>query len=111
MVNLDASGTTTLSISDVDNGSYDDCGLTHVSFVSGSLTSSLLYSCSDVGSQTVNVFALDDSGNESLSSFTFTVADIIAPTFTTTSPSLYLDVNGNATLTASDIITSVVEKL
>jgi len=109
VVNLDASGTTTLSISDVDNGSYDDCGLTHVSFVSGSLTSSLLYSCSDVGSQTVNVFALDDSGNESLSSFTFTVADIIAPTFTTTSPSLYLDVNGNATLTASDIITSVVE--
>ena len=109
VVNLDASGATTLSISDVDNGSYDDCGLTHVSFVSGSLTSSLSYSCSDVGSQTVNVYALDDNGNESLSSFTFTVADIIAPTFTTTSPSLYLDVNGNATLTASDIITSVVE--
>src|SRR6056300_1403548 len=33
VVNLDASGATTLSISDVDNRSYDDCGLTHVSFV------------------------------------------------------------------------------
>ena len=109
VVNLDASGATTLSISDVDNGSYDDCGLTHVSFVSGSLTSSLLYSCSDVGSQTVNVYALDDNGNESVTSFNFTVADIIAPTFTTTSPTLYLDVSGNATLTTSDIITSVVE--
>ena len=109
VINLDASGTTTLSISDVDNGSYDDCGLTHVSFASGSLNSSLSYSCSDVGSQTVNVYALDDNGNESVTAFTFTVADIIAPSFTTTSPTLYLDVNGNATLTTSDIITSVVE--
>lgn len=109
VVNLDASGATTLSISDVDNGSYDDCGLTHVSFASGSLTSSLSYNCSDVGSQTVNVYALDDNGNESVTSFTFTVVDIIAPTFTTTSPTLYLDVNGNVTLTTSDIITSVVE--
>ena len=109
VINLDASGTTTLSISDVDNGSYDDCGLTHLSFASGSLNSSISYSCSDEGSQTVNVYALDDSGNESVTTFTFTVADIIAPTVTTTSPTLYLDVNSNATLTTSDIITSVVE--
>ena len=102
-IDLDASGSATLNISDVDNGSYDDCGLTHVSFTSGSLTTSLPYSCSDLGSNTVNVYALDDNGNESVTSFTFTVEDNINPTAIAQNITVQLDANGQASITTADV--------
>ncbi|UOY07159.1 BspA family leucine-rich repeat surface protein [Muricauda sp. SCSIO 64092] len=68
-VELDISGSTTVTTADVDNGSSDNSG--------GTLTLSLdrtSFSCSDVGENIVTLTATDESGNPTLCTATVTVA-------------------------------------
>jgi|GEM_PF-895015 len=96
-VNLDASGNATITSADVNNGSSDNC-----SIVSLSLSDSV-FSCADTGSNTVTLTAVDGSGNTSSSTCIVTIADATAPVLNTQSATLYLDANGDANLTVSQV--------
>lgn len=94
---LDNSGQTSITVSDIDNGSTDDCG------IQNSTLNINNFDCSDVGANKVMLTVTDVNGNFATDSATVTVADTIAPAVATQNTTLYLDYNGNATLNASQI--------
>ena len=74
-VNLDASGSVTITTADVDNGSSDNCTFT----LSLDKTS---FDCTNLGANTVTLTATDGSGNTHSVTATVTVEDNIDPTIT-----------------------------
>ena len=96
-LNLDATGNATITASDIDNGSGDNCSLASLSL------SKTTFNCSNIGQNTVILTGTDASGNPSTCATTVTVVDNILPTMTCKSIVLNLDATGNATITASDI--------
>lgn len=100
-VQLDASGDATISVSDVNDGSSDDCTS------AGNLILSLdksSFTCADLGMNTVNLTVEDASGNQSTASATITVEDQITPTVNTQNITVQLDaLNGNASITTTQI--------
>ena len=64
---LASDGSGTLSVSDLDNGTYDNCGEVSLSVSPTSFT------CSDLGEQTVILTATDSNGNSSSRNATITV--------------------------------------
>ena len=96
-VQLDANGDASISASDIDNGSSDNCAID---------TSSLNVSnfdCNDIGDNTVTLTVTDTSGNSSSSTAVVTVEDNIAPTVITQDIAVQLDANGDANISVSDI--------
>jgi len=94
---LDASGTATITTTDINNGSLDICGAPILSL------SKSTFSCADVGANTIQLIAQDVNNNLDSSSAVVTVVDIIKPTVITNNITVYLDVTGNVTITAADI--------
>ncbi len=94
---LDANGQGTIQLSDINNGSTDNCGIATTSL---DITS---FDCSDLGANTVSLTVEDGSGNTSTSNATVTVVDNIAPNVITQNITVTLDVNGDASITANDI--------
>jgi hypothetical protein len=66
-VTLDASGVATITAADIDNGSFDNCGIASRSL---DVTS---FSCSDLGVNTVTLTVIDVNGNSSTAMATVTV--------------------------------------
>ncbi len=73
-VQLNASGTVTITGADVDGGSTDNCGVASLSVSPDNFT------CSDVGPNTVDLLITDINGNSAICTATVTVEDNIAPT-------------------------------
>jgi len=97
-VNLDASGSATIEVADINNGSTDNCGIADMSL---DITS---FDCSDVGAPvTVTLTVTDGSGNSSQCTTDVNVFDVTAPTAICQNISVDLDGSGNATITASQI--------
>jgi hypothetical protein len=96
-VQLDASGNATISTNAIDNGTSDNCTLSSFSL---DVTT---FDCSDLGVNTVNLTATDQSGNSSSSSAIVTVEDVNAPTVVTQNITVQLDASGNASITANNI--------
>ena len=99
-VNLDASGDATITTSQINNGSTDNCT------AAGSLELSLdktTFTCSDLGSNTVTLTVTDGSGNSSTCTAVVTVSDATAPTANCKDISINLDASGNATITPAQI--------
>lgn len=94
---LDASGNATLSTTDVDNGSSDNCAITSYSL------SKTAFTCSDLGNNTVVLTVSDASGNSSNTAATVTVLDTVSPSPSTQNISVYLDASGNASISAGMI--------
>ncbi|MBI1222117.1 MAG: T9SS type A sorting domain-containing protein [Bacteroidetes bacterium] len=94
---LDANGSASTTVSAVNNGSSDNCG---VSSMSLSQTS---FDCNNVGNNTVTLTVTDASGNSSTATATVTVVDNTAPTVATQNVTIYLDANGSASTTASAV--------
>ncbi|WP_421752823.1 HYR domain-containing protein [Croceimicrobium sp.] len=94
---LDAYGSASLSVAQVDAGSSDNCAIQNLSLSQSSFT------CSDIGTNTLSLTADDASGNVSSTSFVATVLDTMAPVLSTQSINVYLDANGQATILASDL--------
>ncbi|MBO3116248.1 T9SS type A sorting domain-containing protein [Winogradskyella sp. DF17] len=94
---LDATGSATLDPALLDNGSSDNCGI--ASFASD-IT---LFSCSDIGANTVNLTVTDTSGNTDVTTATVTVEDGVDPSVITQNISIGLDSGGIATITVDDI--------
>ena len=99
-VTLDASGSYTLTASDVANmvvGSSDNCGIASTN------VSRSTFSCDDVGTQTVQVTLTDVHSNSSTASASVTVRELTPPVVVVHPITVTLDASGNYTLTASEI--------
>ncbi|NVK03174.1 MAG: cadherin-like domain-containing protein [Flavobacteriia bacterium] len=98
-VNLDANGQATITASDIDNGSSDNCGIASYSLDVNS------FDCSQAGTAVpVTMTVTDASGNSSSAVASVSVIDNSAPTAVANSGLVVqLDANGNGTLTAADV--------
>ena len=95
---LDATGNVTLSVSDVENGSTDNCS------ISTKVLSKTSFTCANVGSNTVTYTVTDASGNASTTNISVTVQDKTAPVLSVNSTvTLSLDATGKATLTVAAV--------
>ena len=94
---LDAAGTGSINLADVDGGSADNCGL-DTSFVDIQD-----FNCADVGTVAVTLTATDQSALSSTCTSTVTVLDTISPTVACLNVSVYLDQTATATITLSDV--------
>ncbi len=97
-VDLDANGNATITPSQVDNGSFDNCSISSMSVTPNSFT------CVNVGSNLVTLSVTDSSNQTAQATAVVTVRDLVPPTAAFTSISVQLDATGNYTLTASDIM-------
>ncbi|MDC8004567.1 HYR domain-containing protein [Aureisphaera galaxeae] len=91
-VSLDATGNITISPSDVNNGSTDNCGAPSLSLDTTD------FDCSNLGVNTVTLTATDASGNSDNCTATVTVADTTPP---------FITLNGLGTGTLADPFVSV----
>jgi PKD repeat protein len=100
-IQLDADGNATLTAADIDNGSFDNCGIASITLDGGA--SELTFDCASVGTQTVTLTVTDDSGNSSSCDAIVTIEDNIAPTAICQDITVQLDANGEVVITAADI--------
>ena len=96
-VYLDASGNASIVIADVENGTTDNCG-TPILTLSNSL-----FTCADIGANTVQLIATDVNGNVDSASVVVTVSDTIKPTVITQPITVYVDALGNASIVTADV--------
>ena len=96
-VPLNASGTVTVTASQVDNGSSDACGIASMSL------SQTSFSCADIGPNPVTLTVTDVNGLSSTCSATITIADATPPQANCQSITVQLDGSGSASVTASQI--------
>lgn len=101
---LDADGNVSITATDLDNGSSDNCTAQEDLVLSLDLTS---FTCSDLGTHSVTLTVEDESGNQSTSTSTVTVVDNTAPSVSAQNVALVLDASGNATLSTSQVSTGV----
>ena len=100
-ITLDTNGNASISVQDIDNGSYDNCSLTLS-------LDKLTFDCSNVGDNTVTLSGVDASGNSATATATVTVVDDSAPEVTINSITASLDENGQATISASDLVDNAI---
>ena len=102
---LDVNGSATITATDIDNGSTDNCT------ESDNLTLSLdisSFDSSNVGSNTVTLTVTDESGNTSSATAIVTVqenqdSDTTNPTVIVQDITVSLDTNGTASITPADV--------
>ncbi|MBB78762.1 MAG: hypothetical protein CL844_07140, partial [Crocinitomicaceae bacterium] len=97
-VYLDASGNVSIAASDIDGGSFDNCGIDF-----GNFSINTGFDCADIGANNVTLTINDDNGNSSSCIAIVTVIDSISPTTICQDINVYLDPSGNASISASDI--------
>lgn len=97
MIYLNASGNATLSVSDINNNSTDNCAISQMSL------SKTSFSCNNLGNNSVYHKITDVSGNTDSAIASVTVLDTIKPSLAVRSMNLYLDNSGLATITANQI--------
>jgi gliding motility-associated-like protein len=97
IVQLDALGTVSITASDVDDNSFDNCGIATRELDVTSFT------CANLGANTVTLKITDIHGNVSTKTATVTVEDKIAPTVAAKNIIVQLDASGNASIAASDV--------
>ncbi len=90
-VYVDHNGMATLNPDSILSGSYDNCSL--------ALTYDSLFSCSDLGNNSIDITGTDPSGNTTVYSTIVQVIDTLAPDLQTISTlDIYVDSNGIATV-------------
>jgi hypothetical protein len=94
-------GNVTLLPSEVDNGSYDNCGATGgVTLVGVSPNS---FTCADVGPNLVTLTVQDAQNSTSTCTATVTLVDLTDPVALCQPAAIQLDAGGNAGLTAAQV--------
>ena len=97
LIQLGSTGTITITPNYLDNGSSDNCGIDNMTLSKNTFT------CADLGLNTVTLTVTDLAGNSSTCIGTVLVQDLVLPTAICQNKTIYLDVNGNASITTSDI--------
>lgn len=92
---VNAAGNLTISLSEVDNGITDNCGIASTNI------SPSTFNCQTLGANIVTVTATDLKGNQTSQTCTVTVLDTLVPNLKTKSAGIYLNAAGTATLNAS----------
>jgi len=96
-VQLDASGSASITANQIDNGSNDACGIQSRSLdITG-------FDCNNIGANTVILTVTDNNGNQDSEKAIVTVEDNIDPTAIAQDITIQLDASGNASITANDI--------
>ncbi|MEM7085250.1 MAG: HYR domain-containing protein [Bacteroidota bacterium] len=96
-VQLDATGTVTITPTDVDGGSSDNCGVASLAIDIDTFT------CADVGPNDVTLTVTDVNGNTSTCIAVVTVEDNVPPVAVCMDITVELDVNGTVTITGTDV--------
>ena len=96
-VRLNSSGIGTITASQVDNGSTDNCGISSRTLSKSSFT------CSNVGNNTIWLGVTDVSGNIDSASAIITVQDIIKPTVAAKNITVNLNSSGFGSITAAQV--------
>lgn len=99
IVELDASGTGSLTLADVDNGTFDDCELVSVELNQAVFN----YTCDNLGSNTVTITATDAEAKVSTQEVVVMVVDNINPVAIAQNITVALNENGIATITGDDL--------
>lgn len=90
---LSASGTGTLAISQINNGSADNCGIVTTTL------NNTIFTCANVGFNTVTMTVTDGSGNTAYCSATVTVTDVTPPVAICKNTTVSLNASGAASIT------------
>lgn len=98
VVALDNSGTATITASQIDNGSTDNCAVATMSL------NKTTFDCSTVGENTVILTITDANGNQNSATALVTVKDTIAPLVVTKDVVVALDDSGSASVTAEEFL-------
>ncbi|AOW19528.1 hypothetical protein LPB138_02025 [Urechidicola croceus] len=96
-VQLDENGLASITVDDVDNGTFDDCELVSVEI---DITD---FDCDDLGANTVTLTATDFEDKVSTGTATVTIEDSIAPTVIAQNITVQLDADGNVTVNPQDL--------
>ncbi len=96
-VNLNASGTASITAAQINNGSTDACGIAEITL------NKTTFNCSNVGANNVILSVKDNNGNIGTATAVVTVIDAIAPTVVTQNITVNLNASGNANVTAAQI--------
>jgi gliding motility-associated-like protein len=96
-IQLDGTGNALITGADIDNGSYDACGIQSLS------ASPNNFDCSDVGPNVVTLMVTDVNGLVNTCTATVTVENNITPITLCRDFSVQLDATGHASITAADI--------
>jgi hypothetical protein len=96
-INLDASGATSITTTQINNGSTDNCGIQSISLDKTS------FNCSNVGNNTVTLTVTDIHGNSATATATVIVVDNIKPTVQTPATQIFCQ-NLSATYTVPAVI-------
>ncbi len=100
---LDATGKTKLTISQVDKGSYDNCTILKREL------SDTAFDCSNVGVNVVTFKVTDVNGNVSTSNFNVTVEDNIDPELTVQNTTILIDTSGKAYLKTAMVVVTATD--
>jgi hypothetical protein len=92
-VYLDENGTGSITANEVDNGSFDNCGIAVMSVTPRH------FDCDNVGDNTVTLFVKDVNGNSSTCTAVITVHDTIPPEVKCVDVFAFLDENGHVDVT------------
>ncbi|WP_219011089.1 HYR domain-containing protein [Aquimarina litoralis] len=96
-IELDINGNASIAAYQLDNGSFDSCGIDSLSIDVDT------FDCSNIGENTVVLTAIDRYGNSSSCSAIVTVEDVISPGAICQNITVQLDDTGNATITPDQI--------
>jgi hypothetical protein len=96
-IQLNSAGLAIITIADIDNGSWDNCG---IDFMSLDVDT---FDITSVGVQTVILTVTDLSGNTSSCTANVIIGDIVDPVALCQDITIQLDVNGTASISSSDI--------
>ncbi len=94
---VNSGGTLSISLSDIDDGISDNCGIASTTFTPKS------FDCQNLGPNIVTVTATDQKGNQTIQTCTVTVVDTIKPSLNTKAASIYLDNLGLAKLKSASL--------
>ncbi|MCB9273925.1 MAG: hypothetical protein H6564_07780 [Lewinellaceae bacterium] len=97
-VQLNAGGSASVTATQVNNGSSDNCGIASLSASPSS------FDCGDIGSNTVTLTVTDVNNNSSSCTANVTVEDNIAPDPVCLANTVYLDPSGHYTLLDTDVL-------
>ncbi|MCZ4320341.1 hypothetical protein O4H26_15230, partial [Aequorivita viscosa] len=99
-VQLDATGNVSITPSQIDNGSTDNCSSSANLIFSLDITD---FTCSELGNNTVTLTVTDEAGNSASATAIVTVEDNLQPVLAVQDLTVQLDANGDVSITANDI--------
>ncbi len=96
-VSLNATGTATITPAQINNGSTDNCIISNISL------DQTVFTCANIGTNTVTLTVKDGGGNASSATAIVTVQDITLPVVRTKAITVQLDANGSSFITPSQV--------